>query len=113
MSNDQTRTGREQVIDHLAQALANAYGSVSTAPHRDMAQIAYAAIDHETLARMAALNGFALTPDKTAQNDQVGEWRHCSPALLRSGVDCASTPRRPCPCEGGHDHWIDLPDRAQ
>lgn len=35
-------------------------------------------------------------------------WAHCSPALLESGVDCGSTPRKPCACAvgGSHDHYI-------
>jgi len=38
-----------------------------------------------------------------------GKWVHCSPELIASGVDCASTIRRPCGCGpvGSHDHWID------
>lgn len=37
-----------------------------------------------------------------------GAWVHCSPALLRSGVDCAEALRRPCECPGGgsHDHYV-------
>jgi len=37
-----------------------------------------------------------------------GEWHHCSPELLASGVDCATTKRRDCVCEhgGSHDHFI-------
>ena len=44
--------------------------------------------------------------------DAKREWSHCSPALLSSGVDCASTPRRPCSCSpsnGGHDHLASEP----
>ena len=37
-----------------------------------------------------------------------GRWEHCSPELLNAGIDCATTPRRPCECEhgGSHDHFI-------
>lgn len=37
-----------------------------------------------------------------------GQWVHCSPELLQSGISCADTPRRPCQCglEGSHDHLI-------
>lgn len=40
------------------------------------------------------------------------EWSHCSPSLLASGLNCASTPRRPCSCSptnGGHDHLVSEP----
>jgi hypothetical protein len=40
---------------------------------------------------------------------QLGQWVHCSPALLKAGIRCANTPRRACACEpesGGHDHFI-------
>jgi hypothetical protein len=44
-------------------------------------------------------------------------WRHCSPELLRSGVDCAATPRRPCAgvtCgPGSHDHLVDPDQRPR
>jgi hypothetical protein len=44
------------------------------------------------------------------QSDAVsgGEWRHCSPELIGSGLDCEITPRRPCLCpyNGSHDHYI-------
>jgi len=35
-------------------------------------------------------------------------WIHCSPELLASGIDCGTTPRRPCECaiKGSHDHLI-------
>ncbi len=35
-------------------------------------------------------------------------WKHCSPRLLASDVDCTTTPRRPCKCAhgGSHDHLI-------
>lgn len=38
------------------------------------------------------------------------QWEHCSPELLKSGVDCATTPRRPCECEvkGSHDHLVGM-----
>ncbi|MGB8420184.1 hypothetical protein [Paraburkholderia sp.] len=39
----------------------------------------------------------------------VGQWVHCSPALISAGVSCADTPRRVCHCKpesGGHDHFI-------
>lgn len=48
------------------------------------------------LARILAV----LTPDRQG-------WAHCTPDLLRSGIDCGTTPRRPCACHpanGGHDH---------
>ena len=37
-----------------------------------------------------------------------GMWKHCSPELLRAGIDCANTPRRSCECAhgGAHDHFI-------
>lgn len=37
-----------------------------------------------------------------------GKWVHCSPELLKSGISCADTPRRPCQCEinGSHDHFV-------
>lgn len=37
-----------------------------------------------------------------------GRWEHCSPDLLRAGIDCSSTLRRPCECKhgGAHDHFI-------
>lgn len=38
-----------------------------------------------------------------------GKWIHCSPELLSAGIDCASTPRRPCECGrayGSHDHFV-------
>lgn len=39
--------------------------------------------------------------------EEDGEWWHCSPDLLKEGIDCATTPRRPCPCpNGSHDHFI-------
>jgi hypothetical protein len=40
---------------------------------------------------------------------QLGQWVHCSPALLKAGIRCANTPRRACACEpenGGHDHFV-------
>jgi len=39
-----------------------------------------------------------------------GMWKHCSPALLRTGIDCATTKRKPCECgiNGSHDHWIPI-----
>jgi hypothetical protein len=49
---------------------------------------------------------------RAALTEQVqpaqGEWHHCSPELLASGVDCATTQRRDCECEigGSHDHFI-------
>ncbi len=35
-------------------------------------------------------------------------WKHCSPELLASGVDCGSTPRSICYCpfDGSHDHLV-------
>jgi hypothetical protein len=37
-----------------------------------------------------------------------GEWRHCTPELLASGVDCATAPRQGCDCGvgGTHDHLV-------
>jgi hypothetical protein len=43
------------------------------------------------------------------KGEAVGQWVHCSPALLNAGVSCAHTPRRACECSpanGGHDHFI-------
>lgn len=36
------------------------------------------------------------------------EWKHCTPTLLSSGVNCATTTRRACQCDfdGSHDHWV-------
>ena len=38
----------------------------------------------------------------------MGRWEHCCPDLLKAGIDCANTPRRPCECSfnGSHDHFI-------
>jgi len=35
-------------------------------------------------------------------------WKHCSPELLKGGINCGATLRRKCQCsfEGSHDHWI-------
>lgn len=59
--------------------------------------------------KVTDLGRYALEPQ--AQ----GEWIHCSPELLASGVSCRDTPRRPCECEhgGSHDHWIAHPQATE
>jgi len=46
---------------------------------------------------------FVVTP-------RGGEWQHCSPALISSGLDCGGTLRRSCLCPGGgsHDHYVEV-----
>lgn len=45
--------------------------------------------------------------------ERVGDFEHCSPELLNSGVSCADTPRRSCECDhgGSHDHLVQHPTR--
>lgn len=54
---------------------------------------------------------FQARLDAMGKGEAVGEWKHCSPELLASGVSCRDTPRRPCECDhgGSHDHWIAAP----
>ncbi|WNO05994.1 peptide chain release factor family protein [Rhodoferax mekongensis] len=62
--------------------------------------------------------GGAITSESAAnavQPQAQGEWKHCTPELLSSGVSCKDTPRRPCECEhgGSHDHWIAHPQATE
>lgn len=57
----------------------------------------------------------AIAAGKQALEQTQGEWKHCSPELLASGVSCKDAPRRPCECEhgGSHDHWITHPQATE
>jgi hypothetical protein len=53
-------------------------------------------------------SGCLALPDALDEDEDPDEWEHCSPGLLTAGVDCATTPRRPCECptDGSHDHLV-------
>jgi hypothetical protein len=68
----------------------------------------YIAQDGERIVSGLFVPDTAPTPE-CAPREAVGQWVHCSPALLNAGVSCAHTPRRACECSpanGGHDHFI-------
>jgi hypothetical protein len=46
--------------------------------------------------------------------ERQGNFEHCSPWLLESGVDCGETPRRSCECDhgGSHDHLVESDEYA-
>ena len=57
--------------------------------------------------------GFVRAAGRISRQDDKlteGEWVHCSPELLASGISCADTRRRKCTCglDGSHDHWISV-----
>jgi hypothetical protein len=58
----------------------------------------------------AVLDDPAPAADTPPQWEHRQDWRHCSPDLLATGVDCADTPRRTCECfaGGSHDHLVHL-----
>lgn len=105
-AEDKKRRLEDQVIDQVTTALAKEYRSPGL--YRRLAQIMVEALDYDAFRKLAAVQGYSLRVDPELQEEPGGVWWHCSPELLQSGVMCADTPRRACPCQAGRDHWIAL-----
>ena len=69
--------------------------------------LGYLSITEQDAADGCTIRKIYCAPVAPAQPTQ-GAWHHCSPALLASGVNCATTKRRDCECAhgGSHDHFI-------
>jgi hypothetical protein len=85
---------RNPTLDDAIQELRHAVQHPEQIPH----------IPLELLALILA----ELEKDPAPTWQHRRDWRHCSPDLLNTGVDCAAATRRPCTCftGGSHDHLV-------
>lgn len=91
-----------QPVNELVEALREAAAFIHAVNTGEKPEVRYPLADE--------LDGYAaiLANAKEQVQPSQGEWHHCSPALLASGVDCKATPRRNCECDhgGSHDHFV-------